>query len=309
MKIDKPGIYPHLPIDDYLGDCAPGISTSASFLSMVADCPAKAWAHSYLNPQRMERKTAALDFGRSAHAWVLGEPEWAKHFVVSPYDDFRTKDARAWRDGETRAVIKADDFETIKAMAATIIATPNTARAFEKGTPEVSIIWQDEATGIWLKARPDWLPADTTQRFASEYKSCRTIEPRQLSADVFRYFYDGQAAMIFDGLRAVTGKRPLGVAHIVQEKEPPYLCDLRMFQPEQIDIGRARYRHALRIFVRCLARMKAGDPPHVAWPGYTETPQFFSTPKWVTDSLMEFEDDEPSANDRAIEFGATLAAG
>jgi hypothetical protein len=276
---------------------------------MVRDCPAKAWAHSYLNPARIERKTAALDFGRSAHAWVLGEPEWLKHFVVAPFDDFRTKAAREWRDGERRAIIKPDDFEIIKAMARAIVATPQTARAFEQGRPEVSIVWQDGDTGIWLKARPDWLPDDATRRFASEYKTAASIEPRRLSNDAFKFFYDAQAAMIFDGLRAVTGKKPLGVAHIVQEKEPPYLCDLRMFAPEQIDIGRARYRHALRIFARCLERMKAGDPPHIAWPGYTTDPQFFSTPKWVTDSLMEIEDDEPASHASASRFGETLLAG
>lgn len=304
-KIASQGIYPHLSIDDYHGSCCVGPSISASGLARLLDCPARYWAESPLNPARVVKETAAFAFGRAAHALFLGEPEFAAYYVLSPYDDFRSKEAREWRDDQERTIVKARDMDVIHAMVAAMRATPQTARAFQSGKPEVSIIWHIDGMGIWLKSRPDWLPADPSKEFVAEYKTTVSIEPRRLSNDVFRYGYDIQAALVVDGITAVTGKKPLGVAHIVQEKEPPFLCDLRMFTPEQLDIGRTRYLHALRIFARCLERMEAGDPPHIAWPGYTTAPQYFSTPKWASDLIMEFEDNDDDGND----FGQTLAAG
>lgn len=309
-KISAPGVYRDLSIDAYHSDCCVGVSVSKSSLPIAPEPPAKAWARSYLNPARIERDSDALSFGRAAHALVLGEPEFAAHWIVSPFDDFRKKEAQAWRDEQKKAIVKASDMNTIAAMANALRITPQTAHAFDGvGAPEASIIWQCEETGLWLKARPDWLPDDPQMYFAREYKTCVTIEPRRLSNDVFRYGYDVQAALIYDGLHAVTGKRPLGVAHIVQEKEPPYLCDLRMFTTEQIEAGRTRYRAGLRLFARCLARMKAGDPAHIAWPGYTTEPQFFETPSWVINQVVEMDETDEPASYRANEFGQNLAAG
>lgn len=309
-RIAAAGVYRNLSITDYHGPCTVGVSVSKSSLPIAPEPPAKAWARSYLNPARVERDSDAMSFGRAAHALVLGEPEFNAHWIVSPYDDFRKKEAQAWRDGQTKAVVKAADMDTIADMANALRITPQTANTFiGDGAPEASIIWQCEDTGLWLKARPDWLPDDPQMYFAREYKTCVTIEPRRLSNDVFRYGYDVQAAMIYDGLRAVLGVKPLGIAHIVQEKEPPYLCDLRMFSNEQIEAGRTRYRAGLRLFAKCLARMKAGDPPHIAWPGYTQEPTYFETPQWIVTQVVEMDENDEPASDRANSFGETLAAG
>lgn len=273
-KISIPGIY-DMPIEEYIGDCCVGPSISSSslreFLPASGSCPAKYWAFSPLNPNRfVDESTKALDFGRAAHALALGEPEFAKYFVVSPWDDFRKKEAREWRDEQTLTVLKEEDFETVKAIAAIQKRSVQCMRAFEEGKAEQSLIWQDDETGIWLKARPDWLPNDPTKRFIAEYKTCLTIEPGRLSSDVFKYGYNVQAAMQIDAVRAVMGVEPLGIAHICQEKEPPYLVELRMFTPEQIDDGRYLYKRALEDFAQCL---KTGD-----WPGYTKEPTYFETP-------------------------------
>lgn len=270
-KITRPGIY-DMPIEDYIGDCCVGPSISSSGLrKLLTDCPARYWAFSPLNPNRFpDEGSKALDIGRAAHALALGEPEFAKYFVVSPYDDFRKGEARAWRDEQTRTVLKAEEFETVQIVAAVQKRSAQVMRAFVDGRAEVSLIWQDEATGIWLKTRPDWLPNDPAERFLAEYKTAVSIEPVRMSFDAFKFGYDMQAALELDGVRAVLGIEPRGICHVVQEKDPPYLAELRMFTPEQIEDGRYRYRRALEIFARCL---KEND-----WPGYTDEPTYFETP-------------------------------
>jgi hypothetical protein len=276
-----------------------GPSISASGLKKIADCPAKFWATSCLNPNRFPpEESKALDLGRAAHALVLGEPEFAAHFIISPYDDFRSKDAREWRDAQTLVILKSPDFETVRAMADAQRASPVVMQAFEKGEPEVSLIWKDAETGIWLKSRPDWLPHDPQSRFLVDYKTAVTIEPRRLSADAFKFGYHVQAALQLDAVQIVLGiKRPLGIAHVVQEKEPPYLADLRMFGPEQLDYGRLIYRKALRRFADCLSSGK--------WPGYTTEPQYFETPFYILKEMENHYDD--SGNIRTPEGKHTAA--
>lgn len=297
-KITKAGVY-DIPIEQYHSDCCDGPSVSASGLStIINECPAIFWESTYLNPNAVpDRSTHAFDVGRAAHSLVLGEPEFAKYFAISPFDDFRTKEARAWRDAETRTVLKAKDFEAISDMAAAQKRSPQVANAFRDGRPEMSLIWRDEETGVWVKSRPDWLPNEPTREFAIDYKSCRSIKPRVLGAAVFDYGYHCQAAMIVDAIEIVLGVKPLGVAHVVQEKDRPYLAELRMFSPEQLDFGRLEYRRALRIFAECWERHLAGKPERIAWPGYTANPDYFLTPYHISKAMEESEH-EPTRTDR-----------
>jgi hypothetical protein len=287
MTITTAGVY-DIEIEAYHKDphLCDGPSISASGLKVIAECPAKYYATSPLNPERFEPKeTKALDLGRAAHALVLGEPEFNKYFIVSPYAEFRTNEARAWRDSQTQTILKADEFETVLAMARAQRASPVVMRAFERGNPERSLIWKDAETGIWLRSRPDWLPMDLAKRFIVDYKTAVTIEPRKLSADSFKFGYHIQAALQMDAVREVLQiAKPMGIAHVVQEKTPPYLADLRMFSVEQIDYGRLIYRKAVRTFADCLSSGK--------WPAYTTEPVYFDTPSWVTRDMEDMDDDD-----------------
>lgn len=297
-KIDKPGVY-DIDIDAYHAQPTVGVSISASGLrAILLDSPAHYWAESSLNPDAEKPDTAALRIGKAAHSFVLGEPEFAKYFVVSPFDDFRKKEAQAWRDEQTRIVLKAAELDTIRDMAFALRAQPSVAGAFQgRGKMEQSLIWQDEETGVWLKARPDWLPDDPAMYFAQEFKTAVSAEPGEASRQAFNLGYDIQAALAVDGIRAVFGVEPLGIAHVVQEKKPPYAATLLMFDREQIEFGRKRYRAALTRFAECLARHRAGDPEAVAWPGYSQEPTYFQTPYWVAKAMQA--DKETNVNERS----------
>lgn len=285
-------------------------SISASGLKAVAECPAKYWAFSPYNPQRFTKKsTDAFDFGRAAHALVLDEPEFNRYFIISPYADFKTKAAQEWRDDQTRTVVRPGEFEAVLAMAKAQRESAQCAQAFKRGQAERSLIHKDEETGIYLKSRPDWLPDDPTSSFIIDYKTAVSIEENAWAYDMHDYRYHSQAAMQIDAVRKVLGINPLGVAHVVQEKSPPYLCELRMVSPEQIEDGRYLYRRALRTFAKC---MKSGH-----WPGYTAEPQFVPTPYKFTKLMEELRtngtdtDANPTAAERQRAYSATdyLAAG
>lgn len=284
LPITANGLY-EIDIEDYHSQrVCPGPSISSSGLrTILHQCPAIFWAMSDLNKNRFPAKDKkSLAFGRAAHSLVLGEPEFAKHFIVSPFDNFMTKEARLWRDEQTRQIVKGEELDIIKDMAAAQKANAQVMNAFTKGKPEQSLIWKDAATGIWLKARPDWLPDMPAVRFITEYKTAESIKPAKLDRAVFDYGYEMQAALALDAVQLVMDVKPLGLAHVVQEKSPPYLVDLRLFSDEQIAWGRMQYRKALRIFAECL---QTGE-----WPGYTREPTYFDTPYYITKAMENFDD-------------------
>jgi len=283
-KISANGVY-DIPMEVYHSDCCDGPSISASGLwKLLSACPALYWEDSYLNPQRVTHDaTRALDVGKAAHALVLGEPEFARHFAVLPFDILRTKEAQAWKamtEEAGKTVVRADDFDTVRAMAAAMTRSPQVSRAFRDGKPEKSLIWRDGETGVWLKSRPDWLPDDPSASWVIDYKTCRTLEPRKFSQAAFEYGYHLQAAMQVDAAWSVLGAR-CGVAHVAQEKESPYLAELRLFKEEQIDFGRREYRRALRLFKNCWTLHKEGIQGRLAWPGYTGQAQYIETPYYI----------------------------
>jgi hypothetical protein len=283
QKISQPGIY-DISMEQYHSDCCVGPSISSGGLNLInSECPAIYWGRSYLNPAgKSDIDTKALAVGKAAHALALGEPEFAAHFAILPFDSMRTNEAKAWRDkteAEGKVILRADDFEMVKAMAAAIKRSPQCSRAFRDGKPERSLIWQDEQTGVWLKSRPDWLPDDPSAGWIIDYKTTADLRPRKFSAQAFECGYHLQAALQVDGCRAVLGVDPLGIGHVVQEKAEPYLAELRLFTYEQIEFGRREYRRALVTFARCWERKQ--------WPGYTSEATYIETPYFIMKNMED----------------------
>lgn len=63
----------------------------------------------------------AVDIGQLAHAHLLGGEQ---EFVVNPYPDFRTKEAREWRDSQTLPIISEEEFEVITTVVDRIKSHP-----------------------------------------------------------------------------------------------------------------------------------------------------------------------------------------
>jgi hypothetical protein len=305
------GMFDHVDIDLYHGhtfDPEPSLSSS-SLRKLIGKrgCPAKFWEMSPMNPDRVAvKETPALLFGRAVHALALGEPEFAKDFIVCPYDNLAKKPGYDWNTEykanveagtETRKLIRAPEFAMIEQMTKALKRSPQVAGAFTSGRPEVSFFHRDPETGVILKVRVDWWPEDPVAHPVQEFKSALSIDPQELSYDVFDLGYHVQAALQVDVIKAVTGI-DVTLAHIVQEKEPPFLAELRMFTPEQIEHGRRQYRRALRIFAVCWRRHLDGKPPRIAWPGYTAEPQYFETPFRIMKE-MENENGNDSDSDQA----------
>lgn len=266
MKITAPGIY-DISMDEYHSDCCPGPSTSSSGLRTIElECPLEYWAFSYLNPERFEKEpTDAFNMGKAAHCLLLGGEDWSSNYIVRPLEI----DGKPWNgnrnickdwlfEHDHLTIIKPDELIHIEHMAKVLEKHP-LAELLTTGDVEKSLIWQDEETGVWLKARPDIIP--TYDSTVVDYKTTvARVQPYQLSADVVKWGYQMQLSLIEDGLAILADKRDLNMVLLFQQKKPPYHLAPVEISPELLEIGREQNRRAIRKFAHGI---ETGE-----WPGY-----------------------------------------
>lgn len=287
MKITAPGIY-DISMDEYHSDICPGPSISSSGLRTIElECPLEYWAFSYLNPDRFEKDDKpAFNMGRAAHCLLLGDEDWESNYIVrpleiagKPWQGNRTV-CKNWISEQADAgltIVTPDELIHITGMAAMLEKHP-LAKLLTEGDVEKSLIWQDEETGVWLKARPDIIPAyDST---VVDYKTTvARVRPYQLSADVIKWAYHQQMALIEEGLEILADKRGLNMVLLFQQKAPPYHVTPVEISPELLAIGRDQNRRAIRTFAKCL---ETGE-----WPGYVETGAIpvIHPPEWLVNQM------------------------
>lgn len=228
------------------------------------------------------KDTPALWFGRLVDCLIFTSDEFGSKYAISPYDDFRKKDAQQWRD-ETVAlgvdIVKPDTLAEARALAAAVRAHPVAARYLDAGEFQVPMIWTDPETGIECKGLADLIGRGS---FLIDGKSARTIEKRRYAAQAGSLRYHCQLAHYRAGCRLALGFDPEFVGHIVYEKGAPYDVAVFEFTPTVINSGEVIVRELLSHVAECRA---SG-----VWPGrYPEIEQITNDdmPRW-----LDVEDDE-----------------
>lgn len=275
--IDSNGIY-DLPMDTYHAQCCDGPSISSGGLRTIEnESPAHFWAYAQgLNPEAHKRPhNNAFDFGKAVHALLFDDQEEIGRLVVSPFDEFRTKDARAWRDEQResgRIIITDDIMSAIKGIHKSLASEAGVPELLTAGEPEKSLIWRDAETGVWLKSRPDRFPSD---RVFADLKTAKSADPRLLDTEIVSRGYHMQLALACMGLEALRGETTTDCWLVFVEKTPPFAVTTVRLGDELVDYGAKQCRRAIRKFADCLG---SGD-----WPSYVEGPLTLHGPKWFTE--------------------------
>jgi hypothetical protein len=288
----KPGIYPGLPMRDYLQIPA----VSAGLLNTLTErCPRAAWHESWLNPKRpLEATTPAQGIGTAAHQALLeGSLDCIE--VIQPHlypnatgggipKGWTNPAIRAARDAAIAAgkvpLLPGED-EPIKAMVSAAQAyidslresQPALCKALQPdgGESEITIVWQ-ERDGTLCKIRPDRLSLD--RHIAVNYKTT------QASAEPDTWFrrqastlgYPLASAFYRRGIAAACGVENPTEVWLVQEQAPPYLCSLVAMDPIGVDLARRRMLRALRTWSACASVD--------IWHGYPADVAYAETPTW-----------------------------
>lgn len=289
MKIDKPGVYDVSANDYHRTEICVGPSISSSGLRTVADCPAKYWFNSPLNPNRPPESSAShFNLGKAAHDLILDGSGWPDRYHVLPEGFTRSAtkkhaaEIQAADEAEAvgKTLLKFDEYAAVVGMADAIRKHP-IHKALGRGKAEPTIVWQDKETGIWLRCRPDFLPANNWA--VPDYKTTVSARPDDFSRSVMDYGYHQQAALYLDGIEAVFGPLPNGQLRqfyfIAQEKTAPYIVQPFALDGEAVEWGRRLNRKAIRTFARCL------ETGH--WPGYADDFVTIGLPRWKVGQLEQ----------------------
>lgn len=278
--ITEPGVYDGLDVDVYHADPVPGgsLSSSGAKKLLPPGCPAR-FRYERDNPPEPKPH---FTLGHAAHKLVLGA---GADIEVIDADSFRTKAAQQQRNdahADGRIPLLTAEYDQVQEMAAAIRAHPIARHLFnpDAGKPEQSLFWIDERSGIWRRARVDWLPNRGDGRMlVPDYKTARTADPGQLPRDAYNFGYYQQAAWYLDGIEALGVADEAVFLFVFQEKDPPYLVTVAEFDPTALRIGRERNRQAIDIYAGCVA---SGE-----WPGYATDVQLLSLPGWAENRHLE----------------------
>jgi len=273
--VTSPGLYPDLDFADYLADPVPGGSLSSTFARLLTEhVPAKALA------LRDKEPTAAMQFGTIAHAVILGQQdldEYAVDGLTVIEGDGRTKPVKEARAAAIAAglnVVSATEYQTradlhqkLSDMLAAVHAEPKIAPLLE-GAKEVSAFWQDDDTGIWLRARFDILGDGAI----ADFKTAVDASRRGFQKAIGRYGYHQQAELYCRALKALGLADNPRFRFIAQETSPPYLVNLHECDALAMEVAKALNDRAIRIYAECT---RTGE-----WPGYEISDEPLPLPNW-----------------------------
>ncbi|MFN3474045.1 MAG: PD-(D/E)XK nuclease-like domain-containing protein [Blastomonas sp.] len=300
--ISAAGAYPDIPMAHYhrAADLLPAPSLSSSGAKTILGKSAfHYWSDSPMNPERPEEKDAShFAVGKAAHDLLLLGGDWAKQYHVLPegFAFNKTKmmgeeiAAAEYAREQGKTLIKHDDMRLVERIAARIQSNPAARNALINGVPEMTLAWQDKETGVWLRARPDFLPNSVISgapvRAVSDLKfmAGTYCSPAGFSRAIASFGYHQSCAFYADGIKAIYGEEPTNWLFIVVEKDEPHCVSLYELPHADLARGRHQNRKAINLFAQCLER--GTEPQH--WPAYTTEPELIGLPGWARHAIDKY---------------------
>lgn len=265
--IAAPGFYPEVTCEQYFAEPCPAPALTNSGIKLLAPAgaaPAKfAAAHPAIGaPPEKAADTAVKRRGHLVHRIALGK---GLEYVISPHDEYRTKEAKAWKaEAEETGVmpVKRKDFETATAMAGVIKGRIDEACQGRPYQTEVVIAWLEQMSQgtIWCRAMLDvWCP---DLLLALDVKTCANADDEHLMR-AFGGGYGTQFCFYRRGVEVLTAKHGRSrFKFLFVEEDAPHLSRAATPTEGLRHCAELEIRRAKAIFADCLSR---GE-----WPGYQE---------------------------------------
>ena len=247
-----------------------------SLLNFMARSPAH-FKQERDNPT--ERKTDALRFGTLAHCGVLEEDSiFERYERIPPFEkQIDSKNPRATKRYKEqlaefkdtispKIAVTIDEFDR---MLGVVRSVKQHANVFIDGRAESVLIWREEETGIWCKARLDYLRWHRDTGTIYDFKTSRDC--RDFGRSIANYGYDRQAAFYLRGCQTL-GLDVRSFWFVVAETEAPFGVMAAQLDPVTLADGDQQVRQLLLKVNECEAKQD--------WPSY-EPPGSWKKPAWA----------------------------
>lgn len=266
MSYETPGL--HYGVSDDYYRTIPGLSSTG--IKRMLDSPAVYDWHRRRPP---ETKTE-FDLGHAVHNRVLGIG--TEEVIVEGHWNTKAAKAAVAEARERGATpLKPEQAEHADQLAAAVMDYPDAKVLLTGGEPEVTVVWDDPATGVRCKGRLDYY--HEAANVAVDLKTSRDAQPRRFAKHAADYGYAEQREHYSDGVQVLTGTRPRFFHVLVQTDGPPLVsvCDLTEFATT----AQENVRTAIQMYADCQA---SGT-----WPGIPPGIHRVSPPRWYAPKLIE----------------------
>ena len=238
---------------------------SASHLKKVMQSPYHYWS-AYLDPSRTPTiATSAMKLGSLTHCCVLEPDQVSARYGITP--DRRSNAGKALAaemEASGIEAVTAQEMEQALSMAASVRSNSTVSSLLSNGAAETSHWWDDIATRLRCKCRPDWFDGE----LIVDLKTCVDASPAGFGKSVAAFHYQLQAAHYLAGTLA---KRFIFVA---VEKVYPFAVGVYELDQEALIHGSIARHNSLQRIQDCRA---IGE-----WPGYTDGGiQTLQLPGWA----------------------------
>lgn len=260
----------------------PGVNFSK--LKLFERSPAHA-REEMLHPKE---PTDAQALGTAVHAAVLEPDKFADEYVTGPECGRKSKiDRDTWAAFEAAnphaLILGADDAEVCRGVSAAVWAHPVMRELLaSKGANELSVVWDDAATGLRCKARIDRFGVVGGWSVLADLKTAGDglTDASQVgfSKACARYLYHVQAAHYLAGMSALHGERERKFWHLACEKSAPFACAVYELSDGALAQGEQQRQRWLHRFAEC---EQTG-----AWPGYPTQIQPLELPRWAQEEII-----------------------
>ena len=302
----KPGCYRGIPADVYHS----AVAASSSILKAI-HCESPAHAR-FLIEEPDGKTSRAMEFGDSCHAALLEPRRFDVEYVVAEqcaaftskgneqcsrtgvrvievesgprwFCEQHAKVLRSLREVTPANVVTARERDRLAAIRTAVWQDPAARELMSRATAvELTLIWEDPATGVRCKARPDLLIEREGAPILADLKTTASAKPERFAAQAAKLGYDLQVAHYLNGLRHC-GFGENGSAWVIAvESDAPHV--ISVFEADDYNFvqpGRDHAAAAIQTYFEC---MTTG-----VWPGYAQPgqPLTLVLPDWILRKLAQ----------------------
>lgn len=242
------------------------IMTRSQLMEFV-ECPMK-----WLNAEPEEESTKALDYGTLIDCLVMMPAEFDNLFVIRP-EVYPASDGtekpwsgnakwcKDWLEKNSDRIPITKTIYEESQLAVAALHRDRIAHEYiscSQVQMMVESIYKDADTGVEVPVRvlTDLVPDPKHPMFGKsvgDFKTGTDGSPRNWSKHVEKYGYDVQAALNLDIHSVVNPDvERIEFRHVVQESSKPFQTGRRILTEDFIEIGRAKYLAALKLYCKCL---------------------------------------------------------
>ena len=235
-----------------------------------------------------EKETTGAMVDGSLVDCLLTQPEaFDRLFVVSPYPDFRKKEAQEWRDSQKsagRMIVTNDEIDSARRSVVILMEDHPEILSNAKFQVPIHVEASLGGTNVKVGCLPDILPMSGDYKDSIiDLKRTDDITPSGFRRTAARFGYDVQASLSLI-LSDVSGMGRIRFIFLVQSRIPPF--ETALYQIEAKDVARATEwtNQQLMRWGACLRSNR--------WPKATDGIQTISMPAWAS----RLDDEQPDSD-------------